>query len=63
MKRYRKNIFTATDIEDSQRLFTPKEVAELLSEIRELKNYKVSIKRTPDNELEYIVGDSAYQIL
>lgn len=63
MKRYRKNIFTATDIEDSQQLFTPKEVAELLSEIKELKNCKVSIKRTPDNELEYIVGDSAYQIL
>lgn len=47
---------------DSQLLFTPASVVDLLLQIDELKDKTVIIAETPDGQLQLTIGDSIYMI-
>ena len=46
-----------------QKKFTADDIMLLLSQIGELKGSKVAFSETPEGDIQFIVGDTAYQIV
>jgi len=65
MKALTKSITTAnripTDYEEKF-LFTPSEVLGLLLQLKELRQYQISLSEIFDGAIQIVVGDSLYQI-
>ena len=54
---------TATEkIFDSEIIFTPEGVCELLSQIEELKNYDIQYVPLSDDVVEFIIGPIRYRV-
>ena len=53
---------TAATESDSQLMFTPASVVDLLLQIDELKDKTIIIAETPDGQLQLTIGDSIYMI-
>ena len=47
---------------DGQYVFTPASILDLLSQIKELEDYDLSVYETLDGEIQIQIGDSFYQI-
>lgn len=61
MRKYTK-ISAATTESNSQLMFTPASVVDLLLQIDELKDKTIIIAETPDGQLQLTIGDSIYMI-
>ena len=61
MKKYRRRITANTNINNNRPMFTPSDVALLLSCIQELNGYPISLNESPEGVLEFIIGDSIYE--
>lgn len=62
MKKYIKSANSATTAVYGSNLFTPKEVADFLKHIDELKNSNISLNKDSDGVSEFIIGNTAYRI-
>ena len=61
MRKYTK-ISAATNESDSQLMFTPASVVDLLLQLEELKDKTIIIAETPNGQLQLTIGDSIYMI-
>lgn len=61
MKKHFTRIAATTE-SDSQLMFTPAAVLDLLSQIDELSDAEVGLTETLDNKIQIVVGDSIYEI-
>lgn len=59
MKRLIKNVNTASYNHMNNRMFTPENVVDLLSQIEELKGCKITVNED-SNGLSFTVGDYTY---
>ena len=63
MKKLLKNVTASSEIiYNTDILFTPDEVKQLLLQIDELKNYNISLNQLDDGSVELIIGNSVYYI-
>ena len=63
MKKLLKNVTASSEIiYNTDILFTPDEVKQLLLQIDELKNYNISLNQLVDGSVELIIGNSVYYI-
>lgn len=63
MKRLvKQRIQSSSNFVDTQVMFTLEEIVNLLSQIEELKEYKIEVIDDPDG-LRFAIGDYEYQIL
>lgn len=63
MKRYRKPVNAASSVRSNRRIFTPEEVAQFLSQIKELQGYDILLNETEDGSIQFTIGDSVYSIM
>lgn len=63
MKRLLRNITASNEIpSNSNILFTPDDVRQLLLQIDELKNCNITLTQSEDGSVEFIIGNSAYYV-
>lgn len=62
MKRLVRKVTASTNITDNSPMYTPSDILELLTQIKGLNGYEISLAQDIDGDLEYIVGDSTYKI-
>lgn len=62
MKRIARPIVSATQFNQYNCVFTTQEVVELLSEINELNGLKISTSMSENNNLQFVIGDTAYEV-
>lgn len=63
MKRVIRRVSASSDARFTRSLyFTPNEVVELLTQIKELKDCRIAHTESRDGSVEFIIGNSAYYI-
>lgn len=63
MVRVKRPIVAAAEIFDNKFSFKPSEVLQLISEIDELRGYKISLEKSSNGNMQFVVGDSVYQVV
>lgn len=63
MKRLKRRIVASENVFDDSYSFKPTEVAELLSQIAELRGIDISLEKSDSGNLRFCIGDSIYEIV